>query len=370
MLIAASILVLVALLVFFVLGRFFCMWICPVGYILKWTHKLHPNRIRVACDHAAVDQSQCTGCMKCVRSCPMGAIKYVPKHPKITPEYRKTLLEQVPSMQEILKVGRSMDPSSRSLVMGILNLSEESFFSDSITEPDSFMARFEDLLSAGSDIIDIGACSSRPGSEPVDMEVEWSRLERPLKKVAKKYPVAPVISIDTVHAEIIRRAVKILGTNRLIVNDIAGRENIELIKVSAELGLPYIITYNGRADMGADAAEAMVAYFQQFEKTAAECGLENYILDPGIGFGGKSIEENYQLLAGLDILKSQDRPILVGLSRKSLIYKYLGITPKDSLEGTVALDLYAIEHGADIIRVHDPLQGVQTVKMAKMLLHK
>lgn len=272
--------------------------------------------------------------------------------------------------------------------MGILNLSPNSFYSGSVVKPEEAVERLEILLEEGADIIDLGACSTKPGSEPVSEEEEWARLEAPLKAIVKKYPGLPLISIDTFRAEIIRRALPIVGANRLIINDIAGKDNDELIALAAEKGLPYIVTYNssvsapetagvsapalasaagkGSGVDGSAAVDAMVRYFNDFESKAATLGLRDYILDPGLGFGGKSIEENYQLLRDLSVL-SGSHPVLVGLSRKSMIYKYLGISPNDSLSATTALHLYAACHGANILRVHDPLEARQAIKLSKFL---
>lgn len=265
-------------------------------------------------------------------------------------------------------------------VMGILNINNESFFAGSRhTATEEVGAAFGRMIAQGADIIDIGACSTRPGSTPVTLEQEWEYLHEPLKFIAGGYSTAR-ISIDTFRSEIVRRAYDILGD--FIVNDIsAGEDDPHMLATVGELGLPYIAMHkkgtpenmqqlchypNGVVNEVAD-------YFKEFEEKAARYGIKEYIMDPGFGFA-KNLEQNYQLLKGLPELSAQveqysgkRRKTLVGVSRKGMIYKPLGITPEEALCGTAAVNLQALLLGADILRVHDVAEAVQCIKLYQLI---
>lgn len=265
-------------------------------------------------------------------------------------------------------------------VMGILNINNESFYAGSRhTALDDVDMAFGNMVAQGADIIDIGACSTRPGSIPVTLEQEWSYLEEPLKLIGKKWGHVK-ISIDTFRSEIVRRAYDILGD--FIVNDVsAGEDDSRMLATVGELGLPYIAmhkrgtpdTMQQMTDYPNGVLDAVVEYFMEFEQKAARYNIREYVVDPGFGFA-KNLEQNYELFKGMPQLVSRidesagvHRRLLVGISRKGMIWRPLGITPDEALCGTAALNLQALLLGADIIRVHDVAEGVQCVKLYKLL---
>ena len=268
-------------------------------------------------------------------------------------------------------------------VMGIININNESFYGKSrrITVEDVEKAYLQ-MIEDGADIIDIGACSTRPGSTPVTLEQEWEYLQEPLERLAQvksemfcNGQEVPEISIDTFRSEIVRRACDILGP--IIVNDIsAGEDDPEMLSTVGDLGLSYIAMHKrGTPDTMqtlTDYPDGVVAevkrYFEAFAEKAEKFGIEDWILDPGFGFA-KTLEQNYELLEGLDELQSLERPILVGVSRKSMIYKLLGITPEESLPATCVLNYVALQKGAAILRVHDVKEAVQTVRLFEKSLN-
>ena len=275
-------------------------------------------------------------------------------------------------------------------VMGILNINNESFFKGSRhTAVEEVEAAFDRMVAQGADIIDIGACSTRPGSTPVTLEQEWSYLQEPLKSIAGKLQALKgedlsgrkiQISIDTFRSEIVRRAYDVLG--EFIVNDIsAGEDDPQMLATVGELGLPYIAMHKKGTPQNmqqlchypAGVVNEVAEYFKAFEEKAARHGIKEYVMDPGFGFA-KNLEQNYQLLKGLPELSAQveqyagkRRKILVGVSRKGMIYKPLGITPEEALCGTAAVNLQALLLGADILRVHDVAEAVQCIKLYNLL---
>lgn len=262
-------------------------------------------------------------------------------------------------------------------VMGIINLSPDSFYSGSrcLTE-DEFEKKFATMLEDGASIIDIGACSTRPGSIPIAEEDEWELLKPALKKVLRVFPWA-VISIDTFRANIVERAFDFVGD--LIINDIsAGEDDTEMLATAARLELPYIAMHKRGTSLNMQSmcdyknvTLEVKDYLSNFVKKAENTGIKEIVLDPGFGFA-KNRDQNYQLLNNLQDLKiksSQGKayPILVGLSRKSMIYKSLSITPEEALPATSALQLTALINGADIIRAHDVKEAAQMIKLYKLL---
>ncbi len=264
-------------------------------------------------------------------------------------------------------------------VMGIININAESFYRPSrYLSADDVENTFLKMLLYGADIIDIGACSTRPGSIPVSQEQEWEYLQKPLERIAEiissgklqeQNLTTPVISIDTFRHSIVYKAHKILG--KFIVNDISASENdSQMLTTVSDLGLGYIAMHKrGNPDTMQQHTEypnGVVAevkrYFEEFAEKAEKAGISDWILDPGFGFA-KTVEQNYQLLTNLNLLSSIGKKILVGISRKSMIYKPLSITPEDSLPATCALNLFALTRGAHILRVHDVREGVQAITL-------
>lgn len=242
--------------------------------------------------------------------------------------------------------------------MGIVNVNDDSFFAQSrAKEKDAFIARVETMLEQGADSIDIGAVSTRPNMAPVSLEQEWERLSPVVQLFALRF-AGVRFSVDTYRKEIVSRVYEVAGP--FVVNDIsAGEEDPGMLERVAELDLEYIamhrkgdcVTMHHNYEYE-DVVEEVADYFRKFGEIAAAKGVRNWILDPGFGFS-KSIEDNYLLFKGLPELKKCGRRILVGISRKRMIYQPLGITPEESLEAVTALHLQALLAGADILRVHD-----------------
>ena len=257
-------------------------------------------------------------------------------------------------------------------IMGIVNLTDDSYYAESrCSDAEAAMSRIRTLVEEGASIIDLGACSTRPGSHPVGARQEWERLSPVLQLVRREFPQLR-ISIDTYWAEIVSRAYDLIGD--FIVNDIsAGEDDPHMLSVAGSLGLTYVAMHKRGTPENMtsltdykDVVSDIVEYFDGFAEKALQNGINDWILDPGFGFA-KTVEQNYRLLSELDEFKALDRPILVGVSRKSMIYKYLNISPEEALPATQVLHYRALCSGADILRVHDVAEAVRTVQLYKML---
>ena len=252
--------------------------------------------------------------------------------------------------------GRLLD-LSEPLVMGILNATPDSFFASSrqLTEAD-IARRANQIIAEGGRIIDVGACSTRPGSEPVSEADEADRLRRALSVVRREQPDA-VVSVDTFRPDVARMAVEELGAD--IVNDVSeGSE--AMFRMVSRLRVPYVMM-----SVQPDLRQTLLAFARKVQQLRS-MGQKDIILDPGFGFG-KTLEENYRLMAELERLEVMGLPLLVGVSRKSMIYKLLDSTPDDCLNGTTVLNTIALMKGASILRVHDVLQAVECIKIVKSL---
>ena len=262
------------------------------------------------------------------------------------------------------------DPARRQ-VMAILNVTPDSFYAESrMPDADAVERRVREAVAAGASVIDVGGYSSRPGADEVSPEEEWRRVERGVGAVRRLAPAMPV-SVDTFRSEIVTRTVERFG--EVIVNDIsAGELDARMVPTVARLGLRYIAmhmkgdpkTMQSRTDYRRDIVTEVVDYFRVRCRRLEEAGIarERIILDPGFGFA-KTLEQNYELLAGLHALCDLGYPVLAGLSRKSMIYRLLDVAPADSLAGTVALDWECLRQGASIRRVHDVREAVDTVRL-------
>ena len=281
-----------------------------------------------------------------------------------------------------------MDLSRPIRVMGILNLTDNSYFAasrclgaDGRPDLNAFLGKVRQMAEEGADLLDIGACSSRPGAEPVSAEEEWSRLEPALKTLRAEFPDLPV-SVDTWRADIVQRVHDTIGP--FWINDIsAGEDDPAMLAAAGRLGLPYVAmhkrgtarTMQSLTDYAPDperpdlspVTAAVLRYFRAFAARAAAAGLRDWILDPGFGFA-KTVEQNYQLLKELASLQEFGREILVGVSRKSMIYKRFGITPEEALPATQLLHEAALRRGASILRVHDVAEARRTVALYRELL--
>jgi dihydropteroate synthase len=258
-------------------------------------------------------------------------------------------------------------------IMGIVNLTDDSFYAESrCSDIGTLMERVSHMVQEGATILDVGACSTRPGSVPVGPEVEWERLEPALKAIREAYPHIP-ISIDTCWSEVVQKAYDYIGD--FIVNDISSGENDpQMLPVVGRLGLRYIAmhmrgTSETMQDMTQydDVVQDVVAYFHDFAQKALDNGIKDWILDPGFGFA-KTTAQNYQMMRELRKFRLPYAPgripqILVGVSRKSMIYRTLGISPDEALAPTQAVHMAALLNGADILRVHDVAPALQTVRL-------
>ena len=257
-------------------------------------------------------------------------------------------------------------------IMGIVNLTDDSYFAQSrCSDADAVLQRVGRMLEEGATIIDIGACSTRPGSIPVGAQEECRRLGQCLPLIREAYPDVK-ISIDTYWADVVSYANGLIGD--FIVNDIsAGEDDPRMLPLVGKLGLTYVAMHKrGTPEIMQsltnynDVVWDVVAYFNQFAEKALQNEIKDWVLDPGFGFA-KTIEQNYDILSRLGEFKNLGRPILVGVSRKSMVYKLLGISPEDSLPAPQVLHLKALQQGADILRVHDVAEAAQTVRLYRML---
>lgn len=263
--------------------------------------------------------------------------------------------------------------------MGIVNITDNSYFaesrclgSDGEPDMDRILERARRMVEEGATILDVGACSTRPGSEPVGEDEEWRRLRPVLRELKSEFPDV-TISVDTYWAGVVSRVFDLVGP--FIANDIsAGVDDPAMLETVARLGLPYIAMHKRgnpkTMQTLTDYPEGVVAevsrYFREFSQKASEAGIREWILDPGYGFA-KTIDQNYELLAGLPDVIIPGHRTLVGVSRKSMIYRLFGTSPEVSLPETQVLHLAALQNGADILRVHDVLPAVHTVELYRKL---
>lgn len=289
-------------------------------------------------------------------------------------------------MQSLEKFVKIMDRNRKIEIMGIVNITGNSYFSqsrclgsDGKADVGAAMDRIEKLVGEGADIIDIGACSTGPGTAPVGEDVEWERLRPVLEEVRRSLPGLRM-SIDTYWSSVVERTFDTIG--RFIVNDIsAGEKDSDMLPLVGRLGLEYVamhmrgdsMTMQSLTDYGQEGenglspvTSAVKDYFIGFGEKAASFGIKGWILDPGFGFA-KTVEQNYQLLREMDSVRIPGHKTLVGVSRKSMIYRKFGITPEDSLPATQVLHFAALERGADILRVHDVAEAVRTVELYREL---
>lgn len=258
-------------------------------------------------------------------------------------------------------------------VMAIVNVTPDSFYSGSRTlRHEDIVRRVESAIDGGATIIDIGGYSSRPNAEEVSVEQEWERVRMGLEAV-RSVEAGVVVSIDSFRSEVIRRAVEEFGD--VIVNDIsAGEQDSNMLGVVAKYNLPYVAmhmrgtpkTMQSLLDYEGGVVRGVVEYFKRRVEDIMVAGVarEKIVLDPGFGFA-KSVEQNYELLRGLDAIRALGYPLLIGVSRKSMIYKPLGVQPEDALAGSLALAWEVLRGGDAILRVHDVRESAQLIRLAK-----
>lgn len=261
---------------------------------------------------------------------------------------------------------------SKPRVMTIVNVTPDSFYDGSRTfTEEEIERRVAQAIAEGADMLDVGGYSSRPNADEVSVEEEYARVCRAMKVIRRVCPEVAV-SIDTFRAEVVRRVVADWGD--CIVNDIsAGEADSQMIPTVARLGLPYIAmhmrgtpaTMQSMTDYS-DVVEEVRNYFVRKLDELHSAGITDVVIDPGFGFA-KTLDQNYALMDGLHRLNDLGAPILVGISRKSMIYKLLGCTPAEALNGTTALHLEALRQGAKILRVHDTREAVEVIKIYNQL---
>ena len=255
--------------------------------------------------------------------------------------------------------GRLMD-FSEAQVMGILNVTPDSFYAASRMQTEQEIAeRAHQIVAEGGTIIDIGACSTRPGFQEISEEEEMERLRFGLGIVRREQPDG-IISVDTFRPDVARMAVEEFGAG--IINDVS-EGSARMFRMVSRLRVPYILMSQQPT------IREMLLSFAEKVQQLRDLGAMDIILDPGFGFG-KTLEQNYQIMGELDKLQVMELPVLVGVSRKSMIYKLFGCTPDESLNGTTALNTLALMKGAAILRVHDVKEAVECCKIAGQINRK
>lgn len=255
------------------------------------------------------------------------------------------------------------------VVMGILNVTDDSFYSGSrVAAPADLLSRARAMLDAGAAILDVGACSTRPGATPVAQEEELARLHVALEVIDRELPGA-VVSVDTFRAAVVRECVA--SHNVSIINDVSCLEwDDDMYNAVVDSRLPYVLTHSvglaGEAVVYDDFMPQVLKRLATKMWQLRQAGVADVIVDPGFGFG-KSMEQNYRMLDSLRDFEMLDAPLLVGLSRKSMITRLLGIEPGDALAATTALNLVAVRNGASILRVHDVKEAVQAIELAQAM---
>ena len=254
-------------------------------------------------------------------------------------------------------------------VMGILNVTPDSFYEASrVADGDSLLLRARKMVADGADILDIGACSTRPGGAIVSEDEELRRLHAALDLLDKELPQA-VVSVDTFRARVARECAE--RHNVAIINDVSGfSADEEMLDAVAELRVPYVLTHavgssDSRPHYENFLPEVLTALSRKMWQLRQR-GVADVIIDPGFGFG-KSVEENYAMLASLPEFAALDAPVLVGVSRKSMITKVLNVSAAEALNGTTILNAFALMGGAHILRVHDVAPAVEAVRLYKAL---
>ena len=252
--------------------------------------------------------------------------------------------------------GRLLDLSEPQ-VMGILNVTPDSFFAGSRKQTEAeIVARCHQIMDEGGSIIDVGAYSTRPGASEVSETEEMERLRFALSVVRRELPHA-ALSVDTFRPEVARMTVEEFGAD--IINDVS-EGGQDMFRMVARLGIPYILM-----SVQPTMRDTLLTFARKVQQLR-DFGAKDIILDPGFGFG-KTLEQNYQIMNELEQLQVMELPLLVGISRKSMIYKKFGCTPNEALNGTTALNTIALMKGADILRVHDVREAVECVRIVNSL---
>jgi dihydropteroate synthase len=255
--------------------------------------------------------------------------------------------------------------------MGILNVTPDSFYDGGrFRNTSSVMRQVDQMLEEGATFIDVGAYSSKPNAEDVSMSEELQRILPIVDLIIKNFPEV-VLSIDTFRSEVAKQCI---DAGACLINDIsAGHLDTKMLETVAELNVPYIMMHMRGTPKTMqqqthynNLVKDMLFYFSERIEKARALGIVDLIIDPGFGFA-KTLEQNYELLSKLELLKMTDLPILIGVSRKSMIYKTLNTSAKEALNGTSVLNTIALQKGANILRVHDVKEAVECIKLTNML---
>lgn len=264
-----------------------------------------------------------------------------------------------------INIGGELLSLEKPVVMGILNATPDSFYQHH-EGAEAIRMRTRQMLDEGATILDVGACSTRPGFTPPDEQEEMRRLREALAVVRQEAPRA-VLSVDTFRAGVAKMCVEEFGVQ--IVNDISGGElDKEMFQTVAELHVPYVLTHNKALPQEKEEMSLSKFLQEMGSKVEAlhELGVCDIILDPGFGFN-KTLEQNYILMQNLDVLHELDCPLLVGVSHKSMIYKLLGTTPREASNGTTVLHTVALMKGAHILRAHEVKEATECIKIINEL---
>lgn len=257
-------------------------------------------------------------------------------------------------------------------VMGILNVTPDSFYDGgSYTSGNAISHHLEDMITQGADIIDIGAYSSRPGADDVSEQEEIRRLQKVLRIIQKEFPNI-LVSIDTFRLTVVKQIYNDFGT--FMVNDISGGDfDSEMIEYTAKNNLPYVCMHMQGTPQTMqnnpqynDVVSDILLFFQNKIKESQKYNHKHFVIDPGFGFG-KTVEQNYQLLNKLEAFTQLGKPILVGVSRKSMIQKVLGCNASEALNGTSIVNTIALMKGANILRVHDVKEAKEAIAIVSQL---
>lgn len=287
-------------------------------------------------------------------------------------QINRTKKMELKSIPHSLQVNGQLVELSSPKVMGILNITPDSFYSGCRTETEMGIAqRVEQIISEGADFIDVGACSTRPNAPLADQDEEMARLRKGLSVIQRIAPEA-VISVDTFRSDVATMCVEEFGVG--MINDIsAGEMDDKMFNTIARLKVPYIMMHMKGTPQTMQIApqydhflKEIFYFFSEKVQKLRDLGVKDIILDPGFGFG-KTLEHNYQLMNHLEEFKLFELPLLVGISRKSMIYKLLDTTPEEALNGTTVLNTIALQKGAHILRVHDVKAAVEAVKIVEKM---
>lgn len=266
-----------------------------------------------------------------------------------------------------INVGGKLLTTEQPLLMGILNITPDSFYAGSrVMDQPTYLKKTKQMLEEGATFIDIGGQSTRPGARLLSAKEEAERVIPAIHNILKASPET-LISIDTYHASVAEEAI---SNGAVMINDIsAGEMDSDMIPLAGRLGVPYIAMHMmGTPDhmqQHPQYEHVVREIFDYFVQKSADCknaGIKDLIIDPGFGFG-KTLDHNYQLMNHLKIFQQLDCPVLVGISRKSMIYKLLDSSPEEALNGTIALNLLALQQGVQILRVHDVKPAQELIQL-------